>query len=64
MAINENYLSFIEICKRDGVYIDKKINFKLKISKGKIFSLGRNGAWELHFNPVSMPNKRRFLKFR
>ena len=62
MAINENYLSFIDICKRDGVYIDKKVNFKLKVSKGKLFSLGRSGAWELHLSPVAMPNKKRFLK--
>ncbi len=61
--INENYLTFIECCKKDGVYADKQGNLKLKVLKGKLYSKGRNGKWELRFGPVSMPNKKRFLSY-
>jgi len=63
MAINENYLSFIECCKRDGVYVDKHSNFKLRVSKGSLYSKGRSGKWELRFGPIAMPNKKRFLPY-
>lgn len=61
--INENYLNFLDICKKDGFYADKKCNLFFQVKKGKLYSKGRDGKWDLHYGGVSMPNKKRFLKF-
>lgn len=63
--VNENYLSFVEVCKKDGVYIDKKVNFKLRVRKNELWSIGRDGrSWERHYGSISQPNKKRFLLFK
>lgn len=63
MAVNQKYLSFVEICKRNGIYVDKKCDLKFKVSGDMVFSMGRDGKWEPRYAPVSMPCKKRFLKF-
>lgn len=61
--ISENYLTFMDICKKDGIYADKKCGLVFKIKKGMLYSKGRDGKWDLHFGQVNMPNKKRFLKY-
>lgn len=63
MAVNENYLSFVQVCKKDGVYVDKHCNMKIKVNKGFLYSMGRNGKWEQRYSPIAMPNKKRFLPY-
>jgi len=64
MAVSEKYLSFIDICKRPGVYVDKHCGLTFKVDRdGQLFSKGRNGKWELRFSPVNIPNKKRFLRY-
>jgi hypothetical protein len=63
MAVNQKYLSFVEICKRNGVYIDKQCGLRFKVKGDVIYSMGRDDKWELRFAPVSMPCKKRFLKY-
>lgn len=63
MAVNEQYKSFVEICRKDGVYVDKRSNYEVKVSKGEIFTKGRNKKWERHYGSVNMPNKKRFLSY-
>jgi len=61
--INESYLTFIEICKKPGVYVDKKANLVIKIKGNKAYTKSRNGKWEEKYSPVNMVNKARFLKY-
>jgi hypothetical protein len=61
--VSDKYLSFVEICKKDGTYVDKKCGLLFKVKKGEIFSRGRDERWELRFSPVNIPNKKRFLRY-
>ena len=61
--VNENYKSFVEICKKDGTYADKKANLLLRVKKGVVLSKGRDGKWEERVTPIKYPNKKRFLRY-
>ena len=61
--VNEEYKSFVEICRKDGTYTDKKANLLLRIKKGAVLSKGRNGKWEERVTPINYPNKKRFLRY-
>lgn len=61
--VNEDYMTFAEICRKDGVYVDKTANFMVKILKGKVFTKGRNNKWELRLTGINLVNKPRFLSY-
>lgn len=61
--INEQYKTFAEICRKDGVYVDKQSNWLVKIKKGEVFTKGRSNKWELRLTGIPLVNKKRFLPY-
>ena len=64
MSVQEKYLSFVDVVKRPGVYVDKRSNYLLKVTKEVIYTRARDGRhWDQFVSQVSQPNKKRFLRY-
>lgn len=62
--VNEEYKNLIEIVKKPGVYVDKRSNFMVKVTKDEILTKSRDGkTWDRYVTSVANPNKRRYLKY-
>lgn len=57
----KRFMSFVQCCRKDGVYADKSCKYRFKIKSGEVYRVGLDGSWERLFGNFSLPNKKRFL---
>ena len=55
--------TFVEMCRKDGMYVPIKGRVALFIKNGKIYDIGyRSGRWEERVNPIERPNEHRWVR--
>ena len=62
--VNEDYKSFVQITRKNGIYVDKRSNYMVKVTEQEILTKSRDGrSWDRHVASISNPNKKRFLSY-